>query len=348
MLLLDVLIRYPTFTLLLVMGYLCLRFGHHTLQGRLGAATGFAIAALMLDTAPPPLQIPEPFSFIVKLILIPNLAVLWLFGLSLFKDNFRMGKLEWTVLALYSAMIAFFIYANYTGLEAETFPLNRAGSIISAIMISHLVWTAFSGRSNDLIEARRRGRLAFGLGLAAAALTSITAEVTYYHISPETVDFIRVLVTFPLVTWALIWLAELRVERMLFQPIAMRELADPQIDPRDRTTHDRLVELFETDKLFTEQGLTIRSLSDRMKVPEHQLRALINKGMGYRNFADFLNRHRVDYAKKVLSDPEQARLPVLTIAMDAGYNSLAPFNRAFKSLEGVTPTEFRKQALADQ
>ena len=33
---------------------------------------------------------------------------------------------------------------------------------------------------------------------------------------------------------------------------------------------------------------------------------------------------------------------MITIAMDAGFQSLGPFNRAFKATTGVTPTEYRR------
>jgi AraC-like DNA-binding protein len=39
-------------------------------------------------------------------------------------------------------------------------------------------------------------------------------------------------------------------------------------------------------------------------------------------------------------------VPVLTIAMDAGFPSIGPFNRAFKTDTGMTPSEFRREALA--
>jgi AraC-like DNA-binding protein len=32
--------------------------------------------------------------------------------------------------------------------------------------------------------------------------------------------------------------------------------------------------------------------------------------------------------------------------MDAGFQSIGPFNRAFKADTGLTPTEFRRNALA--
>jgi AraC-like DNA-binding protein len=46
-----------------------------------------------------------------------------------------------------------------------------------------------------------------------------------------------------------------------------------------------------------------------------------------------------------LADPDKVALPVLTIAMDLGYGSLAPFNRAFRDATQQTPSEWRRAAL---
>jgi AraC-like DNA-binding protein len=46
-----------------------------------------------------------------------------------------------------------------------------------------------------------------------------------------------------------------------------------------------------------------------------------------------------------LADPAQEAVPILTIALDAGFQSLGPFNRAFKTQTGMTPSEFRRQQL---
>jgi len=81
-------------------------------------------------------------------------------------------------------------------------------------------------------------------------------------------------------------------------------------------------------------------------VPEYRLRRLINQQLGYRNFNAYLNEWRLDEAKQALSDPEQRDVPVSTIALDAGFQSLGPFNRAFKANTGLTPTEFRSQAIS--
>jgi AraC-like DNA-binding protein len=95
-----------------------------------------------------------------------------------------------------------------------------------------------------------------------------------------------------------------------------------------------------------EPELSLRTLAERLKLPEHRLRRLINKGLGYRNFATFLNDHRVSHAKRILADPVHSRQQIVAVAFELGYASLAPFNRAFRQLTGMTPSEYRSQALA--
>lgn len=100
------------------------------------------------------------------------------------------------------------------------------------------------------------------------------------------------------------------------------------------------------ERIYRQEGLAIGTLAARFDVPEYRLRRAINEGLGYRNFNAFLNHYRIDDAKTALSDMAQREVPVLTIAMDAGFQSIGPFNRAFKAETGMTPSEFRREALA--
>ncbi len=95
------------------------------------------------------------------------------------------------------------------------------------------------------------------------------------------------------------------------------------------------------------ERLAIGQLAQELGLTEHRLRRLINSRLGYRNFADFLNARRVEAAKQRLASPTDARTTVAVIAFDLGYGSLGPFNRAFRAATGATPTEWRRQALAE-
>jgi AraC-like DNA-binding protein len=109
----------------------------------------------------------------------------------------------------------------------------------------------------------------------------------------------------------------------------------------------RLERLMTVERAYRREGLSIGSLAAELGVPEYRLRQLINEGLGHRNFNAFLNRYRLDEAKAALADPQQKEVPVLTIALDAGFQSIGPFNRAFKADTDLTPTEFRRAALAE-
>jgi AraC-like DNA-binding protein len=110
----------------------------------------------------------------------------------------------------------------------------------------------------------------------------------------------------------------------------------------DQKLIDALMRLMSDERIYRHDNVTIGTLATRLAIPEYRLRRLINQRLGYRNFNVFLNEHRIAEAKAALADPSQAEVPVITIAMDAGFQSLGPFNRAFKATTGVTPTEYRR------
>lgn len=125
-------------------------------------------------------------------------------------------------------------------------------------------------------------------------------------------------------------------------PVAEKLPDETEADPADAVFITKLEHLMTVERFHQEDGVSIGALADRLNLPEHKLRRLINRRLGYRNFNAFLNHYRLTDAKASLADPAQADVPVLTIAMGAGFQSLGPFNRAFKADTGLTPTEYRR------
>ncbi|NQZ09211.1 MAG: helix-turn-helix transcriptional regulator [Algicola sp.] len=98
---------------------------------------------------------------------------------------------------------------------------------------------------------------------------------------------------------------------------------------------------------FKQPALTITQLAQQLNTPEHQLRKLINQHLNFSNFSSFLNSYRIKEACVRLQNISQAKTHILTIAIELGYGSTGPFNRAFKMVTGQTPTQYR-QAYLDQ
>ena len=102
--------------------------------------------------------------------------------------------------------------------------------------------------------------------------------------------------------------------------------------------------IFKDGLFYREAGLTISMLAKKLNLPEYRLRSFIHKQLGYRNFNAMLHQYRIEDAGQMLSELENSAVPVLTIALSVGYQSITPFNNAFKKIKGVTPSEYRKNS----
>ncbi|HEY2977854.1 MAG TPA: helix-turn-helix transcriptional regulator, partial [Burkholderiaceae bacterium] len=97
--------------------------------------------------------------------------------------------------------------------------------------------------------------------------------------------------------------------------------------------------------LYRREGLALAALATSLGMSESALRSLINQEMGYRNFNDFLHHYRLQEAALRLISED---LPILSIALECGYGSIGPFNRAFRQRLGMTPTEYRAAARMER
>lgn len=125
-------------------------------------------------------------------------------------------------------------------------------------------------------------------------------------------------------------------------PVVSPGAAADDAEARLQASLERLMTL---DRAYRFEDLGVASLASRLSVPEYRLRRVINQRLGHRNFNVYVNGYRLAEAKSRLADRAQRELPILTIALDSGFQSIGPFNRAFKADTGLTPSEFRRLAL---
>lgn len=106
-----------------------------------------------------------------------------------------------------------------------------------------------------------------------------------------------------------------------------------------------LLELMTTERPYIDSELTLQKLAERMKISAHNLSEVINSQLG-QNFFDFINKYRVEQVEKDFADPQKQHLKILSIALDAGFNSKTSFNTIFKKYTQLTPSEYRKRIPA--
>jgi len=98
--------------------------------------------------------------------------------------------------------------------------------------------------------------------------------------------------------------------------------------------------LFEKEKIYQDEFLSLNSLAERLNIPPHQLSWIINYKIG-KSFFDLLNHYRIEDVKKRLTDFQERNKTILEIAYSSGFNTKSAFNKTFKILTGKTPREYR-------
>ena len=105
----------------------------------------------------------------------------------------------------------------------------------------------------------------------------------------------------------------------------------------------RLKHHMDEEKPYLDETLSLPQLASSTGIPSHRLSQVINERFG-QNFFDFVNRYRVEEVKERMTDPAFKRLSLLGIAYESGFNSKSAFNRVFKKMTGMTPSQYRDMA----
>lgn len=268
---------------------------------------------------------------------------------EIFLDGFHprwVHALGWLALTMFGAVEA----------AGRSTPITAtAHSAILLFFVLLGVWHALAGRATDLVEGRRRFRILYAIAIALYTALTLASDWLWpgaLSSAPLSLANAAGLVT---LIFLFAVLGSLRstgeppvpaVARTGLTPSLNSDLstAPPAAGP-DAALLAALRKLIEQDKAYREADLSITSLAQKLDIPEYRLRRLINGQLGHRNFNAFINGYRLAESEAALSDPAQAEVPILTIALDAGFGSIGPFNRAFKAHTGLTPTEYRRARL---
>jgi AraC-like DNA-binding protein len=96
----------------------------------------------------------------------------------------------------------------------------------------------------------------------------------------------------------------------------------------------------EEDKLYLNAGLTVNTLAQHVSIPTKTISAILNQHLN-KSFNEFVNEYRVKAVKEKIQQPAMDHLTIAGIAFECGFNSQATFQRTFKQIAGMSPSEFK-------
>ena len=108
-----------------------------------------------------------------------------------------------------------------------------------------------------------------------------------------------------------------------------------------------LLDLMDQEKIYRDPSLNLNALAGELAINRNLVSQIINEEIG-QNFYDFVNTYRVKDIIERLKHKESIDIPLLHLAMDAGFNSKATFNSVFKKVTGKSPSSYKKELQSKQ
>lgn len=94
-----------------------------------------------------------------------------------------------------------------------------------------------------------------------------------------------------------------------------------------------------TNRYFINPKFSISLLNTIMKTNNNYISKAIRL-QGYPNFNTYVNSHRINYVKELIEKNDLEKVTLMYIYTEAGFTNQSTFNKAFKQIVGMTPSEY--------
>ena len=106
----------------------------------------------------------------------------------------------------------------------------------------------------------------------------------------------------------------------------------------------KLTRFMDEEKIYLNPDLTLKILAKKLNIHINYLSRIINEHF-HQNYNDFINKYRIEEAKKLLSSTKEKNKTVSEIMYACGFYSKSTFNSAFRKFTDLTPSQYRKKLL---
>ncbi|MGG8495834.1 helix-turn-helix domain-containing protein [Tenacibaculum sp. TC6] len=110
----------------------------------------------------------------------------------------------------------------------------------------------------------------------------------------------------------------------------------------DNIYFQELKQLLEHSKVYRNNTLSLDAVAEQLNISSNYLSQIINKIQGC-NFSDYINTHRVNDVKKKMNDKHFSNYTIVSMALEAGFNSKSAFYNAFKKHTGMSPKQYKEK-----
>ena len=102
---------------------------------------------------------------------------------------------------------------------------------------------------------------------------------------------------------------------------------------------DRMQVVYQYVGQHFQEEISLNQIADKVSMTVPAFCRFFKKITG-KTFTQFTNEMRIDHARRLLMDQH---LSIAAVSYESGFNNLSHFNKQFRQIVGVSPSEFRKQ-----
>jgi AraC-like DNA-binding protein len=214
-------------------------------------------------------------------------------------------------------------------------PIAMLGGMAASARLGHLVYKLRAQRRWFLLELRVLWLFAvMAVLIAVASLAAPALGWRYFAMTYAAL----ISASFGLVLYLLLRFPDItsKAQEAVASTYAVSTLSLVDCD----NVVEEIKRLFEKEKIYEDENLSLSGVADKTKLSSHQLSELINTQFQM-GFSRLVRQYRVEAAKKMLI--EEPRASVLSVGLSVGFTSQSNFYVAFKEFTGMVPGQFRKQ-----
>lgn len=277
----------------------------------------------------------------------------WLLARALFRSDAE--REIWPLLIVAGLIMTGVLLDLYDGSQGTQglagYVFGTASSVHSLLSSTVLLLTlveACLGYRSDLPKREKRFRIGFVAGYSSLLAVAVlwlngAPEGSWAEQASAQIKMLCAMLAIGLSIWA--W--QYRRLHPLPRP-KRRQRRTMNVSTDDKALADRILQQLEREKLYLEPDLKLADFSRRIGETSHRVSASISGVLGFPNFNALINQFRISAAKVELQSPEAREKSILAIALDVGFSSIGPFNRAFKRETGTTPSDFRSKHMLSE
>ncbi|WP_100642654.1 helix-turn-helix domain-containing protein [Alteromonas facilis] len=296
------------------------------------------------------------YQYIVGLGTCGTCNVIWLIARATFRGENAIRPIHLVVAGIVSLLVMLNQLSHFSNgigaLPADTFATIKAAlSEITQMLSSTILLLTFweiVRKDTDSPFTQWQQRIYAALFLSPVLLCSVginafVAAESRAALFPYFVAFSAIQIMLATQAMLVVKSRRMRAAKQEFQQVVAPQSSIEQAPSEEElATAKAITELMQQERYYLRHSLKIIDIANQLAVSEYKVSRAVRYQLGAKNFNSLVNQYRVEHAKQLLSAMESAHWPIIVVGLESGFSTVSSFNRAFKSLEGCSPLNYRE------